>query len=65
MRIGIPKEVKASEARVGLTPDGVHELVEAGHAVCVEAGAGAGAGFGDDDYRAAGASIAPDAAAVF
>ncbi|MFW5679274.1 MAG: alanine dehydrogenase, partial [Pseudomonadota bacterium] len=65
MQIGIPKEVKPGEARVGLTPDGVHELVEAGHSVCVEQTAGSGAGFDDDAYRAAGADLAPDAARVF
>ena len=65
MQIGCPKEVKAQEYRVGLTPDAAREAVAHGHQVLVETGAGAGAGFEDDDYQAAGAQIAPDAAAVF
>ena len=65
MRIGVPKEIKVHEYRVGLVPAAVHELVAAGHAVMVETGAGAGIGCTDADYRDAGASIAPDAARVF
>ncbi len=65
MRIGIPKEIKTHEYRVGLTPAGVRELVLHGHQVLVQQGAAGGIGFGDDAYRAAGADIAPDAAAVF
>lgn len=65
MKIGIPKEIKASEHRVGLTPASVQDVVRAGHKVVVEQGAGAAIGFGDDLYRRAGASIAPDAASVF
>ena len=65
MRIGVPREIKNHEYRVGLTPDGVLELTARGHAVLVEAGAGSGAGFEDAQYLASGASIAPDAAAVF
>ncbi|MCG8592315.1 MAG: alanine dehydrogenase [Proteobacteria bacterium] len=57
MRIGVPKESKNLEFRVGLVPDGVRALVDAGHEVCVEAGAGRGSGFGDEDYRKAGAQI--------
>jgi alanine dehydrogenase len=57
MRIGVPKEIKNHEYRVGLTPAGAHTLVEHGHQVCVEAQAGARIGFSDGDYRAAGARI--------
>jgi alanine dehydrogenase len=65
MLVGVPREVKVHEYRVGLTPASVRELVAQGHQVLVEAGAGAGIGFPDEAYRAAGAAIAPDAAAVF
>src|SRR5580693_4230124 len=65
MRIGVPKEIKAYEYRVGLTPAAVGELVARGSPVLVETGAGAGINFSDDDYRAAGAEIAPDAKSVF
>jgi alanine dehydrogenase len=65
MRIGVPKEIKTLEHRVGLTPESVRECVSHGHEVLVETGAGAGIGAGDDAYRQAGARIAPDAAAVF
>ena len=65
MRIGIPREMKDGERRVGAVPDGVRSLVGAGHSVVVETEAGAGSGFGDDEYRAAGASIAGDADAIW
>jgi alanine dehydrogenase len=65
MRVGVPKEIKVLENRVGLTPASVREFVAHGHAVVVEHDAGAGIGLGDDAYRAAGAEIAPDADAVF
>ncbi|WP_127142945.1 alanine dehydrogenase [Pelagibacterium montanilacus] len=65
MRIGVPREIKNHEYRVGLTPESVAELVAHGHEVAVQAGAGDGIGAGDDVYRAAGAEIAPDARAVF
>jgi alanine dehydrogenase len=65
MRIGVPREVKVLEYRVGLTPDSVRELVLHGHKVLVETQAGAGIGRSDDDYRAAGAEIAGDAHEVF
>ena len=65
MLIGVPREIKNHEYRVGLTPDSVHELVHHGHRVLVERGAGDGAGMPDDSYRAAGAEIVPDAASVF
>ncbi len=57
MIIGIPKEIKDNEYRVSMTPQGVHQLVEAGHTVLVETGAGDGSFFHDEDYRRAGASI--------
>ncbi|MES1926690.1 alanine dehydrogenase [Salinisphaera sp. T31B1] len=65
MHIGVPKEIKPQEARVGLTPAGVRELVEHGHQVTVETRAGQGAGLADSDYEAAGATIAEDAERVF
>lgn len=65
MLIGVPKEVKDHEYRVGLTPDGAAQLTQAGHAVRVETRAGARVGFSDDLYRAAGAQIAASAAEVY
>ena len=65
MHVGVPKEIKNHEYRVGLTPPSVAELTHHGHAVTVETGAGSGIDFTDDDYRAAGAAIAPSAHAVF
>ena len=65
MRIGVPREIKTQEYRVGLTPSSVREIVHHGHQVSVETGAGLGANFDDADYLAVGAEIAPDAAAVF
>ncbi len=57
MKIGIPKEIKNNENRVGLSPSGVHALVEAGHTVLVEQSAGVGSFFEDQDYVEAGAEI--------
>jgi alanine dehydrogenase len=65
MRIGVPKEIKVHEYRVGLTPDSVREFVAHGHSVVVETKAGAGIGSSDDDYRAVGAEIAGNAKDVF
>jgi alanine dehydrogenase len=65
MLIGVPKEIKNHEYRVGLTPESVAELTHQGHRVLVETQAGAGIGDNDDDYRAAGAEIANDARVVF
>ncbi|MDA7087592.1 alanine dehydrogenase [Pseudomonas sp. SA3-5] len=65
MRIGVPKEIKNHEYRVGLTPHSVAELTSLGHQVWVETLAGAAIGFSDGDYQAAGAQIAGDAAQVF
>lgn len=59
MRIGIPKEIKNNENRVGMTPAGVAELVKHGHEVMVQHTAGEGSGFPDSDYIEAGASILP------
>jgi alanine dehydrogenase len=65
VQVGVPREIKADEYRVGLTPTAVREYVVHGHQVLVETGAGQGAGYSDDTYRKAGAEIAPDADAVF
>ena len=65
MRIGVPKEIKVHEYRVGLTPASVRELVEHGHEVVVETGAGAAIGLGDNAYGAAGAALAGSAEEVF
>ncbi len=59
MIIGIPKEIKNNENRVGMTPSGVKELVEHGHTVYVQHTAGEGSGFSDEDYLKAGAKILP------
>ncbi len=60
MLIGVPKEIKTKEFRVGLTPPGVATLVQSGHQVLIEAGAGLGSGLSDEHYIAAGASIVPN-----
>ena len=65
MRIGCPKEIKAQEGRVGLTPAGVDALVRAGHTVYIEADAGINSGFTNAEYVAVGAQILPKAADVF
>jgi alanine dehydrogenase len=65
MRIGIPREIKTHEYRVGLAPHGVRELVVHGHEVVVQSGAAAGIGFSDDDFRTAGATVVPSAEEVF
>ena len=65
MRIGVPKEIKSQESRVGLTPGVVHALVDNGHEVFVQSGAGAGVDLSDQTYASAGARIAADAQAVF
>ena len=65
MRIGLPKEIKNHEYRVGLTPASVRELTANGHSVLVQSGAGAAIGLADAQYVAAGASLAADAAEVF
>jgi alanine dehydrogenase len=65
MRVGVPKEIKTHEYRVGLTPGAVREYVAAGHSILVETDAGAGIGATDDHYRKAGADIAGSAREVF
>jgi alanine dehydrogenase len=65
MKVGVPTEVKTDEYRVALTPAGVRELVDAGHAVYVQSGAGEGSAISDEAYVAQGATIVPDADAVF
>ena len=65
MRVGVPKEIKNNEFRVGLVPASVRELVAHGHELFVETNAGAGIGMLDDDYIAAGAQILSDAPSIF
>ncbi|MCY1224547.1 Alanine dehydrogenase [compost metagenome] len=65
MRIGVPKEIKNHEYRVGLTPQSVAELARQGHEVWVESKAGAAIGFSDEDYQVAGAKVASGAGEVF
>ncbi len=65
MTVGVPRELKEGEHRVAVTPDGVHELVTHGVPVLVEAGAGLDSHLADEEYRRAGAEIAPTAAAVW
>jgi len=65
MRVGVPRETKDHESRVGLTPAGARELVAHGHEVLVQAGAGRRIGMPDEQYTAAGARIVPEAAGLF
>ncbi|NJM12990.1 MAG: alanine dehydrogenase [Synechococcaceae cyanobacterium SM1_2_3] len=65
MRIGVPKEIKTHEYRIGMTPGGVREAVQHGHAVQVETGAGMGIGLDNEAYEKAGATIAASADEVF
>ena len=65
MLVGVPKEIKDNEYRVGLVPSTVRELTDKGHRVLVETGAGSGAGLADSDYKLAGAEIVADADAVY
>jgi NAD/NADP transhydrogenase alpha subunit len=65
MLIGVPKEIKTHEYRVGLVPSSARELIHNGHQVLVETAAGIGIGFGDAAYKAAGCEIAATAADVF
>ena len=62
MLIGVPKEMKDQEGRVGIAPAGVHELVDAGHTVVIESGAGEGSGISDRDFERRGARMARSAA---
>ncbi len=61
LSVGVPTEIKSSESRVSMTPDGVRELLRAGASVFVQAGAGENSAISDDDYRASGATIVPTA----
>ncbi|MBX9626095.1 MAG: alanine dehydrogenase [Gemmataceae bacterium] len=65
MIVGVPKEIKADEYRVSMTPSGVEDMARAGHRVLVETGAGTGSGIGDDQYAAAGAEIVAATADVW
>jgi alanine dehydrogenase len=65
MLVGVPREIKDNEYRVGIVPSTVHELADKGHQVVIETQAGAGAGFLDGDYQSAGAQIVPNGDAVF
>jgi alanine dehydrogenase len=65
MRVGVPKEIKPDEYRVGLTPASVREYLSRGHRVMIERGAGLGIGANDDVYRSAGAAIVDTAAEIF
>jgi alanine dehydrogenase len=57
MHVGVPKEVKSQEFRVGVTPGAVREFARDGHLITVETGAGLGIGATDDDYRRSGAQV--------
>jgi len=65
VKIGVPREIKDQEHRVGMTPAGVRALTDAGHEVFIEAEAGLGSGFEDADYEGQGARLLPDADAVY
>ena len=65
MILGVPKEIKTHEYRVGMVPAAVKEVVSHGHSVYIETQAGSGIGFSDQDYIDAGAQILPTAANVF
>lgn len=65
MIVGVPREIKNNEYRVGLVPAGVHSFVKQGHKVLVEAGAGLGSGIADEDFEAAGATLVASAAEVW
>jgi alanine dehydrogenase len=65
VKVGVPSEIKADEYRVALTPSGVRELTDRGHRVFVQAGAGTGSQIVDEQYAAQGATVVPDADAVF
>jgi alanine dehydrogenase len=65
MKVAIPTEIKNNEFRVAITPPGVHDLVSHGHEVFIQSGAGVGSSISDDDYRAAGATMMPDAASTW
>lgn len=65
MLVGVPKEIKPQENRVGLVPSSIREIIRVGSSVIVEKGAGVGIGISDDDYRHAGAEVVDSADEVF
>src|ERR1700739_1298262 len=65
MLVGVPREIKDNEFRVGMTPAVVTELVHHGHSVLVETSSGLGSGLTDEEYRAAGATIVAGASEIF
>lgn len=65
MIVGVPKEIKEKEFRVGMVPAGVVSLTQGGHNVLIEQNAGAGSGIGDEEYRQAGAEIVATAAEIY
>jgi alanine dehydrogenase len=65
MRIGIPREIKTLEGRVGLIPAACGELQRLGHQVCIESGAGLLSGYSDEQYRALGVEVLPDAPSLY
>tara|TARA_Y100000996_G_scaffold33512_1_gene23603 strand:- start:275 stop:472 length:198 start_codon:yes stop_codon:yes gene_type:complete len=65
MKIGVPKEIKPQENRIGLTPDSVKTLVSEGHEVLIEKNGGFEAGFDNDQYKNAGAKITNNATDIF
>jgi len=65
MLIGVPREIKSEEYRIGLTPAGARELAHHGHQVMVQRGGALAIGFADADYETAGAGIADNAEAIF
>jgi alanine dehydrogenase len=65
MIVGVPKEIKAQESRVGLLPSAIYQLTKRGHRVLVEKGAGVGSGYADEEYLQAGAELLDQHAAVF
>ncbi|MGH8247587.1 MAG: alanine dehydrogenase, partial [Gammaproteobacteria bacterium] len=65
MLIGVPREIKVHEYRVGLTPGSVRELVHFGHRIMVQSKAGAGIRMNDDDYRSAGAEVVDTAEEIY
>lgn len=65
MKVGVPREIKPLEGRVGLVPEACGALIQAGHRVLLESGAGAASGYSDRHYQAVGVEIVPDAAALY
>ena len=65
MLVGIPKEIYPGESRVAVIPTGIQQLTDAGYDVVVQSGAGDASHYGDEEYRNAGASIAPDAKSLY